>query len=103
VVYDPDCGDIVHVHTLVVFEGADRSCERDLEAHAVHLAKNAARENRKMATLNIGTAQLDAERRYWVDPEQRVLVERTRDTKLAHMAGRVSGNDAGGGGSPGQL
>jgi hypothetical protein len=100
VVYDPDDGEILHVHHLLLFEGADRACLEGLEEQALAHARTARddlHEDRKIATLDLGERLLDPERRYRIDLDHRQLVElRDRAKRDAK-----DGEGSGGAGVPG--
>jgi len=84
VVYHKESGDILHIHHLVVFEGADATAlVASLERDSIETAKRADCDPSEVATLTLGERTLQPGSEYRVDPGTRTLVQSSGVTRSA--------------------
>jgi len=78
VVYDKTTGDVVFMHNVVVFEGAETPAEPEIEAAARRRLDASGADALKIAVLKVDARKVDADARYRVDVAKQSLVKMKR-------------------------
>jgi hypothetical protein len=76
VVFDPDDGQIQHVHRVVTMDGANDTSEQEMESRTLHLAREFGLNVKKLRIMHVDSHDLLPGRQYSVDPASRKLVSR---------------------------
>jgi hypothetical protein len=76
VLFDPDDGEIRHVHHAVTIEGAAVKSQEAVEARARELARESGLGDKGLHALHVDASELELGQAYRVDPEKRRLVKR---------------------------
>jgi hypothetical protein len=75
VVYDPDNGQIVHIHHCVTSHGGQHPNEEALEKAALEFASRGKAPATKLSVLHVDPSRFKRDTYYQVDTQMRSLVE----------------------------
>jgi hypothetical protein len=76
VLYDPNSGQILHIHQTIVLEGGDTPTEADVERTARAVLGDRDAASAKLVALHLAHADYKPHTAYTVDVATRTLVER---------------------------
>ncbi|GAS87417.1 hypothetical protein [Mycolicibacterium brisbanense] len=71
--FDPQGGEIHHVHRVVTMEGAPDTSQAELEAQTLRAAQNLGLDTKRLQVLHVGANEFSERARYSVDPAKRTL------------------------------
>lgn len=71
--FDPQGGQIHHVHRVVTMEGAPDTSQAEVEAQTLRVAKNLGLDVKRLQVLHVGANEFSERARYSVDPAKRTL------------------------------
>lgn len=71
--FDPQGGEIHHVHRIVTMEGAPDTSTAELEAQTLRIAKNLGLDTKRLHVLHVEANEFSERARYSVDPAKRTL------------------------------